>query len=516
VNPRRVAALARRRAEREASGTAADAAARLRAFYYPEQRAFYTSPAKQRATRKTRRAGATAGGCAELLARALEVPGFRATYCNSTRAEVRALFWESDTQSGVIDLLREHATPIEGREMLTFRLGGVEVECRQAEMALVFSNGGRVDSFGADHARDLDKLRGRAKHVIWVDEAQKFRFLERFSRAVVSPALRDFDGELWLTGTPDRDCSGMFYDVTRNDRTPDGWDVHALSVTMNPRFGASAAERWQRTAARALADNGWTEDDPDFRREWLAQWVHEDARFVYAAHAVPMHELTFAPARIAADGFPDLTEALADLPGADLGREYFLALGADLGTRDDFAFVIWAWSLQDPVLYELASWKRPGLDYDEMAACLRAVREQVGIGIVTADAGGGGKPAVMGWSKEWADRYGLPIVEATKQNKGMAINQVNTEVRRRRLKLRAGGVLLAEWLVHRWASLRSASGLQVEEPTTPNHASDAALYAFRESYSYRFREPDPTVEPGTPAWALREEAELEQDALDYA
>ena len=319
---------------------------------------------------------------------------------------------------------------------------------------------------------------------------------------------------IWLTGTPSRDCAGLFYEVTRPDPSPEfvrAWQVHAMAVVDNPFFGATEDERWERTAGTAMRENGWQADDPDLLREWFAQWVLTDASYVYAVHAVSEHTLCFAPPRMDVDGFPDVQAALADLPER-AKREYFLALGADLGTRDDFAFVLWAWSLADPTLYEVASWKRPGLDYDEMAAHLNAVRQQVGIGLVTADAGGGGKPAVMGWSKKWVERYGIPIIEASKSNKEMAIKQLNNDLRRGKCRLRTGGVLLTEMRSHRWAKLRSETGKLVEDPATPNHACDAGLYGHRESYHHRGIKPEDTPLAGTPAWLLREERELEHDA----
>jgi len=243
-------------------------------------------------------------------------------------------------------------------------------------------------------------------------------------------------------------------------------------------------------------------------------WVKTDARFVYAVHQVPEHELTFAEQRFALDGFPDVRAALLDLPGAteDPPRDYFLALGADLGTRDDFALVLWAWSLIDPNLYEVCSWKRPGLDYDEMAAHLVAIQRQTNVGLITADAGGGGKPAVMGWSKKWVARYGLPIVEAEKTNKEMAIKQLNGDIRTRRIKLRKDSPLLKEWRVHRWSAKRTATGKMVEDPTTPNHCADAGLYAHRESYHHRFRELPLPPEQGSAEWIAADERELEEAA----
>lgn len=533
--------LEARRRKAEADGNAkrvAELTAKLRAFYYAKQRTFFTSKAKRRATKKTRRSGATAGGCRELIARSLETPGHRATYITGTLKDARKRAWENDTKSGFVDVIRSHGTRRDDAGVESYDMAGIVVSIRKADMVLDFSNGSQIDLFGADKEGMADRLRGIAKHVFWIDEAQDMFALRQLYKDVIVAAMSDYAGECWLTGTPGRDCVGMFYEVTLDEGEPlPGWEVHRIAAVDNPFFGCivwkagqwfvvdnigeesgpypseEAAEtaareiRWERSAGAAIRENGWKEDDPSLLREYYARWVKEDARYVYALHAVPEHRIAYAPVRLHEDGFPDLKAALQDLP--EYGeREYFTALGADLGTRAAFAFVIWAWSLADPILYELASWKRPGLDYDEMAGHLHAVRAQVNLSIMTADAGGGGKPAVMGWSKKWVERYGLPILEATKQNKRIAQNQLNNDIRRDLIKLRKDSVLMQEWRVHRWKPLRTEDGKEVED-STPHDASDGSLYSHRESYHHRYREPPPKVLPGTPEWVIREEAELE-------
>lgn len=557
--------LERRRALAEAVAKQADIAAlaeRLRAFMYPKQRAYYTSKHKRRATKKTRRSGATAGGCRELVARAIETPGFRATYITGTLKDARKRAWENDTKSGFVDVIRRYGTRIEA-SVESYDLAGVVAAIRKADLVVEFSNGSQIDMFGADSEGMADRLRGIAKHVFWIDEAQDLDGLAQLYKGVIVAAMGDFAGECWLTGTPGKDLVGMFYEVTPDDGKPlEGWEVHRIAATDNPFFGRVVWEggswfiednlfgkpgidgsthlwtdeiaadahrwgpfadeatteavaikvRWERSAGAAIRENGWAEDDADLLREYYARWVKSDARYVYALHAVPEHSIVYAPVRLGVDGFPDLRAALLDLPKYG-EREYFTALGADLGTRAAFAFVIWAWSLRDPVLYELASWKRPGLDYDEMAGYLHAVRGQLNISLMTADAGGGGKPAVMGWSKKWVDRYSLPIVEATKQNKAVAQKQVNNDIRKSLIKLRENSVLMSEWKVHRWKPLRTEDGKEVED-STPHDASDAGLYAHRDSYHHRFRPEPQKILPGTPEWVLREEQELESATLE--
>lgn len=521
------ALLAERRARREREkkkAAAAAMAAHLRAFFYEKQAALFRSLAKLKTTTKTRRAGVTTGGCHELLARALLLEGyraeqgFRATIIHSTRLEAMARAWRTDTKNGIVDILERVGELQPGRGVTTYKLGGQWVEVRETELALVFENGSRIDLIGCDSEADLGKLRGLAKHVFWIDEAQDPRFvhlLESFYKGTIVPASADFQAEVWITGTPGKDLAGFFYEITRDDeeRKP-GWEVHALSVVDNPYFGATPEERWAATALRALRENGWTVDDPDFVREWMGRWVKTDARFVYAVHVVPEHELYYADHRIGDDGLPDIRAAILDLPGMldDPPRDYFFALAADLGTRDDFAYVLDAWSLLDPILYEVAAYKTPGLDYDEMFEIIVAVRARVHIGLVVADAGGGGKPAVKGWSKKWVERYRLPIIEATKTNKGVAIKSWNNDIRRGHYKFRRGSPLIAEAKVHRWAPKRSSTGAMVEDPTTPNHCLDAGLYAHRESYHHRYREEDLPPPPGSAEWQQREERALEDAA----
>lgn len=550
---RREQLIAHRRARATAGGSAQrviDLVDTIRAFFYPKQRKFFRSPAKRRATKKTRRSGATAGGCRELIARALETPAFRAVYATTTRVEARARAWLNDTQSGLVDVLRLYGqpTPKQGTEVID--MAGVMVEVRHGDLQLVFSNGSVIELFGANNEDAINKLRGRTKHVWWIDEAQDFKWLERLYKAVITAGATDFGGEVWLTGTPGRDLIGFFYDVTRDDGPPlQGWEVHQIAVTDNPYFGevmwedgewfivdnmggrsgpfateqnaeeAARKVRWERSAGETIRANGWDENDPDTLREWFAQWVKTDARYVYAAHVVPEHELTYAPMRYLDDGFPDLARSVLDLPGRAIeGRSYIFGLGADLGTTRAFAWSLQAWSLQDPILYEVATWKIAGLTYDEMAAVLRRVGDALTISMWVADAGGGGKPAVMGWSNEWKDRYRLPFIEATKVNKATAIRMVNTDARTGHLRMRLGSPLLAEWKTHVWAPLKSTDSDGTakikEDPRSHRDCSDAYLYIHRESYHHRWRPEPAKVLPGTPEHLLQEERELESIAID--
>lgn len=473
--------------------------------WFPEQRAFYDDPARLVAALCGRRAGKSRGGNRHFVRQASTTTHGRFLYLNATLGEARKIAWIGARGDGMKTLVERYKLP---------------AVVNETELSIHFP---AIDSWiylrGANDEAGVTAALGLPYHEVWWDEAQKIPVkLAPTIRDVLMPTLLDYRGRLRLTGTPVRNMAGLFFDVTQPKiaRRTRGWSVHHWNLLCNPFFGATPSERHERGMLDLQELLGGADvaplDSPTMRREGKGEWVHEDSNHVYWAHKIPRDELCFAPARLRPDGFPDIAAAMLDLPGYP-ERPYFCAFGNDLGTRDPYAFTLWVWSLEDPVLYEVASYSESGLDYDEMGAYMRAIGDAVRIGVTVADAGGGGKPAVMGWSKTWQDRYRLPIVEATKQNKYGAIQMLNTDMANGRLRVREGGALLNEWLVHQWSSVVSATGRMVEDPTTPNHVSDAALYAHRESYHHRYREPPPKVLPGTPEYVLREERELEDAAL---
>lgn len=501
------------------------------AEWFGEQGAFYNDPARKVAGICGRRAGKSRGGNRHLVRQAMKTQHGRFLYLNSTRSEAHKIAWVGARGDGIKSLIERYKLPAIANE---------------SELSIHFP---AIDSWiylrGADDESGVTKALGLPYHEVWWDEAQKIPAkLAPTIRDVLMPTLLDYKGRLRLTGTPVRNMSGLFFDVTQPDASKRmrGWSVHHWNLLANPFFGRAEVRdgQWfvvagvgevvsgphelgelQAAVLGARHTRGMLDlqellggadvaplDSPTMRREGKGEWVHEDSNHVYCAHKVRRDQLCFAPARMRPDGFPDIAKAMEDLPGYP-EREYFCAFGNDLGTRDPYAFCLWAWSLQDDVLYEVASFSRSGLNYDQMGAHMRAVAEVVRIGITTADAGGGGKPAVMGWSLTWQDRYRLPIIEAKKQNKYMYIQMMNTDIMAGRIKVRDGGALLEEWLVHQWSSIVSSTGKMVEDPTTPNHASDAGLYAHRESYHFRFREPTQKPARGSPEALAIEEKELE-------
>lgn len=547
----------------------ADEVAReLRAWYYPAQRAFFRGTAKWRATTKTRRSGATAGGVREFLARAIEQPGWRGTYATTTRQEAHDRAWKNDNKSGLYDLLLRMAEPLKHPTLECFVWGGVKIEVRQSDLKLEFSNGSQIELFGADNIRQHRVKRGNAKHVFWIDEVQDFPHLEEFFDGVVIGSLQDYKGEAWFTGTPGKDCAGMFYEITKPEDDGDArmpnWDVHTIRVVDNPMFGRvvrtmgrwwvvdngdvrhgpwdteAEAEteavkiRWENTAGDVMRQKGWKGDEPDFLREWLAQWVRVDARYVYPIHSVPRHQLFVGPQRLCDNPFVgthdrfrghprwyDHHAAVCDLPRPKIrGRssyDWLYAMYADFGYHPDpFAIGVWAFCFELPDIYEMFSWKQTRVHTDDQGAYMKLLWDALP-NVVSFVGDPAGKQDDF---EMWRTRMNLPIEEANKQGKNTLEEFLADDCRLGRVHLREGSPLHMEMKYLVYLPGKPGKTREVHKHRKVNgvihgdHCCDGARYSYADLRHWQSKARTEAPKQGTPeayaAQAERYEKEIER------
>ena len=538
--------LLRDRAAAAEFGAVADA---LTAEHFDKQAAYDRDAARLKAALCGRRAGKSRGKNKGFLRRAMKTRGGRFLVINETRSEVRRINWIGVQGDGLASVVERERLP---------------AELNASEMTVTFPE---VDSIiacvGVDDEASIRKALGGAYNGVWWDEAQKIppRF-EQTIREVFMPTLLDFGGTFELTGSPSRQMAGLFYDVTRGDtRAAKGWSVHRWNLLDNPHFGAAVHVEgawWARSkrgelefgpyltrdeAQAKASELRWRDgildlqnlyggpdvaalDSPIMLREGFGQWTHEDAAYVYAFHRGKQDRMFYARQRNRLDGFPDVLRCLYDLPGHGMyaWRNYTLALGVDLGYYPDpFAFTLWAWRHDSDHIYEVCSWRQTHLDTDAQAKVLRGIMAICTPAICVADAAGGGRPVVAGWSREWIDRYGIHFEEATKAHKyapGGPIDNFNADLlsmvldedgtERPRMQLREGSPLAEELGQIQYARLVSATGVRVEDPSIPNDTADAALYAHRKAWHFRWREKPPKPAYGSPEQVAAEEAAMEQ------
>jgi hypothetical protein len=564
----------------DAKKSADSAAAQLRAIFadHPKQAAFFrrmphgSLVGLLRATTKTRRAGATVGGVREFLARAVEQPGWRGTYATTTRKEAFERAWENDSGNGFAQVLRqfgEDVTPPGAVE--TIAIGGVRAELRVGGategLTITFSNGSKIDLYGAENLRMLKRKRGSAPHVVWVDEAQDFPLLDVFYKGVVAAGSADKAAECWLTGTPGRDCAGFFYEITGDEETAvDGWEVHTLAAVDNPFFGrvvhgddgyyvvdnlgvrhgsydyraeadAAATEiRWENAAGRIIRQNKWHVDDPDVQREFFGKWVKTDARYVYPVYAVPDHVLIYAPPRTRVNTFRtehapwvDFEAVLADLPlnrRARRGYQWMFALGADFGYwPDPFALVGWAFTHELPDVFELFSWKQTKVNTDDQGAYMKMAWDALSNVVSFVGDVDGKKDDV----DVWVNRLQLPIEPAKKAGKAMLEELLAGDIRKGLVHLRGaregkrivGSPLLTEMQHLVYLPTKPGKTREVDKHRKVagiahgDHCADGARYSYADLTHHLYR-PPPGLEDLGEIERGKREAERYLAAIDKA
>lgn len=535
---------------------------------HPKQERFWRSIARRLWALCTRRAGKSDGGVREWMAKAITIPGWRGVYVNENLKECRRIVWKNDLRQGWIDLLNEHGQRFKDHWIL----GGVRITANETLLEINFSNGSQIALFGADDENAINNLRGQAKDEIWVDEAQKFKYLKPFVEDVASACLKDKRGRLRLTGTPSEDCAGYFYECScepEDDVPLPGWDGHRWSVTDNPGFGRKEKRadgwyvvalgdvldeqgvptgasididiagplesedeaqelaiktRWDRTAGDELALNGWTGEEAKFKREWLGKWVKGDARYVYPVHAVPKHVLVYAPQRLRPNPFRsqdpdwlDLDVAILDLPiNKRLGRHYqwLFGMGADFGFwPDPFALVVTAFTQELPDVYEIFSWKQTKVDTDAqgvyMDALFKALPNLVSF---VGDTVGKEK------TERWADRLSLQIDPAEKRDKNALEEFLASDIRQGRYHFREGSPLLTEMRHLVYLPTKPGKTREVDKYRAVGgvvhgeHCCDAARYLHKDMTHYLYKPKEQS--PATDLERLRREGERLERQVD--
>lgn len=423
---------------------------------FPHQRKFVLDGAKRKAALCSRRAGKTTAVAVALLEVARNNPGSICVYISLTRLSAKRILWPA-------------------LKKLTALAPDVEVRFNHSELSCIFSNGAQLWITGADDDAQIDKLRGSAYHLVVIDEAASFGpHLDTLVDEVLEPALLDHNGTLALIGTPGAACTGKFHDITTGVSGA-SWGVHRWTVLDNPHIPTAGQWLQQRKI-----ENGWDDEHPIYRREWLGHWVLSLDSLVYR----------FTGANLCDDFAAD-------------GRDWVHTLGVDLGFDDDSAFQICSSSPQKPECYLHSGSKQSGMNVTQVAERIQGYLNRWPIHRVVIDTGGIGKMV----AEELTARFNLPVKAAEKADKLGAIELLNGDLHSKRVMVVRNEPVLREWQVLQW----DADDRRKEDGRFPNHLSDASLYAYREAIHWAHRPVSPPPETGTPAFVQADEDAMEEE-----
>lgn len=351
----------------------------------------------------------------------------------------------------------------------------------KVDQTATLPNGSTIMVAGADAEHSIERLRGYAYSRVVIDEAASFHpaLLEYLCEEVLDPALMDFEGDLWMVGSPGAICAGHFHELSNGGKK--SVPTYRFTIRDNPYF----AGRADRILAEVLRKRGWTANTPAYLREYHGLWVRDTSSLVF-------------------DYDPQRNSVLQ----APEGMTYVIAV--DLGTsakRETTAFAVLGYvrGIGSVVVHA----KRHGLlcPSDVGVELDRLVKLYDPTAIVM-DQGGLGS----GYIEEIRRRFRLPVKGAQKRDKLGYVDLLNGDLRKGRLRIVSDACadLISEITILQWHESR-----QIYDDRFADHCCDAMLYAWRECRAYlEADEAAPVPLPGQDARQMAFEAAEDEDESD--
>lgn len=442
---------AERRIIREARRRRIRAAFSIDGTCHPKQaRAFRHNPKRRRRVICAgRRAGKTRGVAAAMLWAAAAL-GWRNIYVTLTRANAAELVWD--------DLLAINRD---------WCLGG---RVRTQKLRIEFPNGGVVQLAGCNNNREIEKIRGKKWHRVYVDECQSIpdRVLVPLLGPILAPTLLDYGGELWLMGSRPAVRIGRWYEVTEGSRAKN-YEQHRFTILDNTLLPARVeGQAITQILKRFREDEGWSEADVTYRREVLNEDIPDLDALLF----------TFSPER--------------NVSAATPVCEYFV-LGIDQGADDSDAIAVLGWRDGDPNLYLVEEFVRARTggqaDVTDLAVEIQARIEKYAPMRMVIDQGGGGKKS----ANEIRRRWEIPVEAAEKGDKPGFLKLLNRDLRKGIVKCLPGSRFEEDCRLVRKDPEGLMRDVLQELPRKKGgyHSDicDAVLYAWRAARNYLYEPP---------------------------
>jgi hypothetical protein len=418
-------------------------------------------------------------------------------YLATTREHARELNWDKLKDAN------EHY----GLE-LDFNESRLVASCRRT--------GGRYLMSGMEDDRDIERYRGKPYDEVQIDEAASHDpdRLARVVYRVIGPRLGERGGCLGMAGTPGHYPRGLFYDATRpgsplhtpfadRDKVakPGVWSSHAWSLADIVALPGAATKYPALVAlwAEALlekAENGWSDDNPIWRREYLGQWASDDTNNVFKYRALvdglPWNQWDpFDGQKI--EGIQGLELAIAKLREMGL-TDLRYVYGGDMGTALPYALNIFAFSPRDPKrgIWHVMFLERTGMHARPIAELHMGAPAAERAFLCHTIEPLGGAMGITGWPDamvmdtdlatlgELKNTYAVPYKKAEKNphyKKG-AIELTNGDLVDGRIHVIKGSPLEDQVTSLQWRENRF--GHVEEDQRQASHSSDTLVYGRKE------------------------------------
>jgi hypothetical protein len=396
---------------------------------FPEQLAFIRDPEPFVTADCSRRAGKTEVCALDLLDTAIKRDGVVCLYITMTRMNASRIIW-----------------PTLKRLNTFYGLGGTPNE---AELSLTFENGSVIYLSGCKDKSELDKFRGLAIALVYIDEVQSFRsFIAELVDDVLGPALADYAGKLKLIGTPALLKSGFFWQSINSK----AYAHHHWTFWQNPFIAAKSGLTHRQILDRELKRRGVSETHPSVQREWFGQWVIDTESLV-------LH-------------YSDRDNHFGDLP---ILTDYVVAV--DIGHDDADAIAVIGWHKNFKQCYLVEEHVQAQQGITELADQIEKAYIKYAPLKIVMDTGGLGKKIAL----ELQKRRELPIVAAEKSRKIEFLALLDDALRTKQFFARSTSRFAQDSYIVEWDHDKTTPEKKVIKDDPHSDIIDAVLYGYREA-----------------------------------
>lgn len=444
------------------------------ALCFGPQLAFVRDPSRFKVAVCSRRAGKTTGVAVSLLEDAIREPYTNQFYVTKTLKNARKIIWPELKR-----LNREYG------------LGGVPNETEAYMRFPALPGEPCIYLAGAKDDSESDNIRGLKGKKAVVDEPQSMRtsVLEKLMKDAVRPALWDYAGSLWVTGTPGPVRAGYFYDIDQGEQSS-RWSHHHWTILDNPWIQKLSGRPPAELLREERDQRGVGEDDPTYQREAMGRWVHDESALVFK----------FEPGT---HGYETLPE----------GRMTHV-IGCDLGFNDADAIAVLGWLPNSNTVYLVDEYVMPKQGMTPFMAALKERVTKYRPIKVVLDLGGIAKKAV----EDWRGRFTQSLEAADKTRKFEHIEILNDAIKAGRFKARPLGNFAEDAALVQWDMDARAKGVLKIAEDYHSDITDAVLYAFRACYAHLERPAPPPPADERQAFlaklAAKQRSQTRRDPVD--
>jgi len=439
----------------------------LTQFLFDKQLAFVEDPAPFKVAVCSRRSGKTVACVAHLIHTAINTPNIVCLYVTLSGDQAKRNVW------------REVKKLVEKYKL--------DAKLNEVDLSVTFLNGSVLYLSGAKDASQIEKFRGLAIKLCYIDECQSFRsYIQDLIDDVIGPALMDYAGTLCLIGTPGPVPAGYFHDCAVSNAN---WSKHAWSFWDNPFIPITAGMSHDAVFQREMKRRGTTPENPSVQREWFGKWMLDRNSLLVQYDKDKNH-------------FDSLLDK----------ADYHYIMGIDVGFKDADAISILAYSDNDPTTYLVDEMITAKQGITELVSQINAMNSRYKVIKMVMDFGGLGKKI----GEEMIKRHGIPVEAAEKQRKMENIELLNDALRTGRFKAKSGSRFAQDsYLVEIDRDKSTPERIKVSD-RYHSDIIDSVLYAFKFSPAYAYAAPKPKPKPGTKAWADAQATEMFEAELAEA